>query len=165
MSSTWQQTCLERFHYFSLHDLNKDNLIDGIEVIKALTHSHDGGPASDMSEAQIEQMVDLVFKDIDMNDDVSHLKQHLDHQIDVDTTKWDQTHERFRYFAMHDLNRDNLLDGTEVLKAYTQHSHGTRTTEVMSEAELENLVDMVMKDLDFNNDGFIDYAEYSKNLG
>ncbi|EJW77352.1 hypothetical protein WUBG_11739, partial [Wuchereria bancrofti] len=32
---------LETFHYFRMHDLNKDGKIDGIELIKGLTHLHD----------------------------------------------------------------------------------------------------------------------------
>lgn len=30
-----------RFYYFSMHDLNKDQVIDGIEILKALTHDHE----------------------------------------------------------------------------------------------------------------------------
>lgn len=30
-----------RFHYFSMNDLDKDNRVDGIEILKALTHTHD----------------------------------------------------------------------------------------------------------------------------
>ena len=28
------------FHYFRLHDFDKNNLLDGLEVLKALSHSH-----------------------------------------------------------------------------------------------------------------------------
>ena len=28
------------FHYFRLHDFDKNDLLDGLEVLKALSHSH-----------------------------------------------------------------------------------------------------------------------------
>lgn len=31
-----------QFHYFNMHDLNKDSSLDGIELIKAITHFHSG---------------------------------------------------------------------------------------------------------------------------
>lgn len=30
-----------QFHYFKLHDFDNNNLLDGLEIIKALTHAHD----------------------------------------------------------------------------------------------------------------------------
>jgi len=30
-----------QFHYFTMHDFDKNNMLDGLEIIKALTHSHD----------------------------------------------------------------------------------------------------------------------------
>lgn len=32
---------LEAFHYFRMHDLNRDGKIDGVELIKGLTHHHE----------------------------------------------------------------------------------------------------------------------------
>lgn len=31
-----------QFHYFKLHDLDGNNMLDGIELIKAITHVHGG---------------------------------------------------------------------------------------------------------------------------
>ncbi len=31
-----------QFHYFTMHDLNKDSKLDGLELIKAITHWHGG---------------------------------------------------------------------------------------------------------------------------
>lgn len=31
-----------QFHYFNMHDLDRNGLLDGIELIKAITHFHEG---------------------------------------------------------------------------------------------------------------------------
>uniref|UniRef100_A0A914R871 EF-hand domain-containing protein n=1 Tax=Parascaris equorum TaxID=6256 RepID=A0A914R871_PAREQ len=33
-----------QFHYFNMHDLDKNGKLDGIELIKAITHFHAGLP-------------------------------------------------------------------------------------------------------------------------
>lgn len=30
-----------QFHYFKLHDFDNNNLLDGLEIVKAIKHSHD----------------------------------------------------------------------------------------------------------------------------
>lgn len=32
-----------QFHYFKMHDSNDDNKLDGVELVKAITHFHDEG--------------------------------------------------------------------------------------------------------------------------
>jgi hypothetical protein len=49
-----------------------------------------------------------------------------------------------------------------MLQALT-HSHGSegsKPAEVLTDTQLENLVDTVMKDMDLNLDGRIDFSEY-----
>lgn len=31
-----------QFHYFNMHDLDKNGKLDGVELIKAITHFHEG---------------------------------------------------------------------------------------------------------------------------
>jgi len=60
----------QRFHYFKLHDLNKDGTLDGLEIIKALNHEHDDGgkkPRETLTDTQIENLVDAVLQDMDLN--------------------------------------------------------------------------------------------------
>ncbi|KAI6237728.1 hypothetical protein M3Y95_00295600 [Aphelenchoides besseyi] len=93
---------------------------------------------------------------------MEHMKQHLDRKINVE--KMDQQKARFHYFKLHDTNQNGNLDGLEIMKAIT-HNHeepGDKPREVMSDEELEKLVDAVLSDLDTNNDGRIDFAEYLK---
>ncbi|UMM34875.1 hypothetical protein L5515_007750 [Caenorhabditis briggsae] len=90
-----------------------------------------------------------------------HIKQHLENKIEVE--KLTEEQQRFHYFALHDLNKDNFIDGIEILKALT-HDHGEHPSAGPStdEGEAERLVDAVLDDLDTNGDGVIDYAEYLK---
>uniref|UniRef100_A0A914CK07 Multiple coagulation factor deficiency protein 2 n=1 Tax=Acrobeloides nanus TaxID=290746 RepID=A0A914CK07_9BILA len=95
--------------------------------------------------------------------DQAHIKQHLDSKIDIDEVKLDPEKERFHYFSMHDLNQDNLIDGIEIAKAIT-HSHDEDSnTPTADDIKIEQIVDSVLKNLDANNDGFIDYIEYVRN--
>ncbi|KAI6223749.1 hypothetical protein M3Y99_01428100 [Aphelenchoides fujianensis] len=50
-----------KFYYFNLHNLNKDAYIDGLELMKGITHGHDGTPlAIPMTDSEIELMVDQI---------------------------------------------------------------------------------------------------------
>ncbi|VDN36944.1 unnamed protein product [Cylicostephanus goldi] len=65
---------------------------------------------------------------------------------------------------MNDLDHDNRIDGTEILKALT-HTHEGDTgpgVPIQNEDDIVSMVDAVLQDMDFNGDGYIDYAEYLK---
>nr|3WHT_B Chain B, Multiple coagulation factor deficiency protein 2 [Homo sapiens]3WHU_B Chain B, Multiple coagulation factor deficiency protein 2 [Homo sapiens]3WNX_B Chain B, Multiple coagulation factor deficiency protein 2 [Homo sapiens]4YGB_B Chain B, Multiple coagulation factor deficiency protein 2 [Homo sapiens]4YGB_D Chain D, Multiple coagulation factor deficiency protein 2 [Homo sapiens]4YGC_B Chain B, Multiple coagulation factor deficiency protein 2 [Homo sapiens]4YGC_D Chain D, Multiple co len=73
---------------------------------------------------------------------------------------------QLHYFKMHDYDGNNLLDGLELSTAIT-HVHkeeGSEQAPLMSEDELINIIDGVLRDDDKNNDGYIDYAEFAKSL-
>ncbi|ETN77856.1 EF hand, partial [Necator americanus] len=94
--------------------------------------------------------------------DEGHIKQHLEDKIDVGTMTEEQ--QRFHYFSMNDLDKDNRIDGIEIVKALT-HSHEKGTgpgIPVQNDDELIAMVDDVLHDMDLNGDGYIDYAEYLK---
>lgn len=58
----------ERFHYFDIHDLNKDSHIDGIELWKAVHHNHKEGELEEITpDEEIEKLVDEAFKEIDLD--------------------------------------------------------------------------------------------------
>nr|CAD2143786.1 unnamed protein product [Meloidogyne enterolobii] len=59
----------ERFHYFDIHDLNKDSHIDGIELWKAVHHNHKDELEEVRPEDEIEKLVDEAFKEIDLDGD------------------------------------------------------------------------------------------------
>ncbi|RCN28366.1 hypothetical protein ANCCAN_21928 [Ancylostoma caninum] len=62
---------------------------------------------------------------------------------------------------MNDLDKDNRVDGIEILKALT-HTHDPKHGPSQTDDELITMVDAVLKDMDLNGDGYIDYAEYLK---
>lgn len=80
----------------------------------------------------------------------------------------------FHYFQLHDFDKNNRLDGLEILQAI----HHTETHEHDNNHEHENepedeetkrqnfeyyveLIDKVLEDDDADNDGFLSYAEYA----
>ncbi|CAB3398289.1 unnamed protein product [Caenorhabditis bovis] len=209
-----------QFHYFNMHDLDKNGKLDGVELIKAITHFHSENPGPQHqanghqapplpTEVELETMIDSILRDDDFNSDgfidyaeflkaqkiredqarshqehmakagtegaihqfadekevhnEEHIKMHLENKIEVEKLTEDQ--QRFHYFSLHDLNKDNLIDGIEILKAL-MHDHENDQGPghpVSDEVETERLVDSVLDDLDKNGDGFIDYAEYNRN--
>lgn len=75
----------------------------------------------------------------------------------------------FHYFKLHDTDHNNRLDGLEILQAVShfdrsRDAHPEKERRVQSEEELEDLVNRVLDDDDRNNDGYIDYPEFSKSL-
>uniref|UniRef100_A0A914X1H7 EF-hand domain-containing protein n=1 Tax=Plectus sambesii TaxID=2011161 RepID=A0A914X1H7_9BILA len=100
--------------------------------------------------------------------DADHIKQHLENQIDTDKLELNEEQKRFHYFSMHDLNKDNRIDGNEIIKAmaheHTSAMDGNRDQAPLSEAALETLTDSILQEIDYNNDGYVDYAEYIRNL-
>ncbi|GMR59175.1 hypothetical protein PMAYCL1PPCAC_29370, partial [Pristionchus mayeri] len=95
--------------------------------------------------------------------DEAHLKEHLEDKIDI--SKMSDEQQKFYYFSMHDLNKDNMIDGIEIMKALA-HDHESGKSgpgvAVNDEEGMIKMVDVVLNDSDYNGDGFIDYAEYIK---
>jgi hypothetical protein len=113
-----------------------------------------------------------------------HIKAHLEDKLELGEKKMSPEEERYHYFSMNDLNKvcpmfvkvcfplpikDNVIDGIEVWKAiHHNHDHhgkleGPPATP-LSDEEVEKSVDDVMKDIDLNGDGAIDYSEYIKKV-
>lgn len=98
--------------------------------------------------------------------DHEHIMEHLEGVINKPEAEMSPQELQLHYFKMHDYDGNNLLDGLELSTAIT-HVHkedGNEQAPPMSEAELINLIDGVLRDDDKNNDGYIDYAEFAKSL-
>ncbi|KAL3083003.1 hypothetical protein niasHS_010805 [Heterodera schachtii] len=94
-----------------------------------------------------------------------HIKQHLEDKLDTGEWKMTEDEERFHYFSMNDLNKDRVLDGIEVWKAihHTHNEEGELSgppPQPISDTDGEKAVDDIMKEIDLNGDGVIDYSEY-----
>lgn len=93
--------------------------------------------------------------------DKQHLKEHLDGQINSEKKMSDEEMQ-FHYFKVHDYDNNNMLDGIELIKAMTHH-HGDEEDEQMTtipDDELSEMINDILRDLDSNLDGYIDYPEF-----
>ncbi|XP_049300746.1 putative cyclin-dependent serine/threonine-protein kinase DDB_G0272797/DDB_G0274007 isoform X3 [Anopheles funestus] len=95
-----------------------------------------------------------------------HIAEHM--EVPIDTSKMSEQELQFHYFKMHDSDNNNKLDGCELIKSLI-HWHAEDNTEHHEEEthrpeytdeQLEDIVDSVMRMMDMNNDGFVDYTEY-----
>uniref|UniRef100_A0A915EWK3 EF-hand domain-containing protein n=1 Tax=Ditylenchus dipsaci TaxID=166011 RepID=A0A915EWK3_9BILA len=100
--------------------------------------------------------------------DQEHIKEHLEGKVDP-TANMTPEQLQFHYFNMHDLDKNSRLDGVELIKAIThfheenpgpQHKGSSVPPPLPNEAELEQMIDSILREDDFNGDGFIDYGEF-----
>ncbi|KAK6023212.1 hypothetical protein OSTOST_11064 [Ostertagia ostertagi] len=52
-----------------MNDLNGDEKLDGLEIMKSLLHSHDGHLAEILTDEKVERLVDGALNSIDLNRD------------------------------------------------------------------------------------------------
>ncbi|XP_016983827.1 GATA zinc finger domain-containing protein 10 isoform X3 [Drosophila rhopaloa] len=112
----------------------------------------------------------------------AHIQEHM--QVPIDTSKMSEAELQFHYFKMHDSDNNNKLDGCELIKSLIHwhvkdssekpaegHDHAEGQTEqpeehkqgsVYTDKALEETIDYVLKSMDLNNDGYVDWAEYRK---
>lgn len=102
--------------------------------------------------------------------DEGHIKEHLEGKVDP-TAHMTPEQLQFHYFTMHDLDKNGRLDGIELIKAITHfhqenpgpgHQGASVPPPLPSEAELEHMIDSILREDDFNGDGYIDYGEFLK---
>uniref|UniRef100_A0AC35UCZ8 Multiple coagulation factor deficiency protein 2 n=1 Tax=Rhabditophanes sp. KR3021 TaxID=114890 RepID=A0AC35UCZ8_9BILA len=101
--------------------------------------------------------------------DSAHIKEHLDGKVDP-TANMTPEQLQFHYFNMHDLDKNGKLDGVELIKAITHFHHENPAPNhdanvpppLPSELELEQMIDSILNEDDFNGDGLIDYGEFLK---
>ncbi|XP_072170417.1 multiple coagulation factor deficiency protein 2 homolog [Diadema setosum] len=96
--------------------------------------------------------------------DRDHIREHLDGYIDLDKPESEMTEKELQlyYFKIHDYDKNNRLDGLELLNAMTHYHHdGSPSAEPLQEDDLVNLIDPILRDDDKNQDGYIDYPEYA----
>ncbi|KAM3717674.1 Multiple coagulation factor deficiency protein [Dirofilaria immitis] len=121
-------------------------------------------PKLDNSKSSLLSPVAVKFGEKSAVHDITHIKQHLKEKIDINKVSLDRDLETFHYFRMHDLNKDGKIDGVELIKGLT-HIHEEMSEnkgEKISEADLEDMVSITLKNLDIDDDGYITYAEYRR---
>ncbi|XP_030628471.1 multiple coagulation factor deficiency protein 2 [Chanos chanos] len=61
-----------QLHYFKMHDYDGNNLLDGLELVTAITHVHreeKGADSQPMKEEDLISLIDDVLRDDDKNND------------------------------------------------------------------------------------------------
>ncbi|XP_062604765.1 sex-determining region Y protein-like isoform X2 [Saccostrea cucullata] len=99
--------------------------------------------------------------------DAGHIKEHLKEVVDKPKEEMSEDELEFHYFKLHDYDKNNKLDGIEIVKAIT-HFHADEgegeqqhhDRKVFSDEELSNIVDLVLQEDDLNKDGYIEYVEF-----
>jgi len=66
--------------------------------------------------------------------------------------------EEYYFFILHDYNSNDMLDGNELLKAYTDF--GKIDNENVAKSEIIDYIDYIFEHNDLNNDGQISWDEY-----
>ncbi|XP_063836160.1 multiple coagulation factor deficiency protein 2 homolog isoform X3 [Ostrinia nubilalis] len=91
-----------------------------------------------------------------------HIQEHMD--VPIDTSKMSEQELQFHYFKMHDADNNNKLDGCELIKSLIHwHDEDGVKREVdvkYTDRSLEEIVEGSLAQVDTNNDGYIDYAEF-----
>ncbi|KAJ0169515.1 hypothetical protein K1T71_015102 [Dendrolimus kikuchii] len=99
--------------------------------------------------------------------DKNHIQEHMD--VPIDTSKMSEQELQFHYFKMHDADNNNKLDGCELIKSLIHwHGPGEEPKEqriVYQDKDFEEMANGALEQADFNNDGFIDYAEFRRATG
>ncbi|XP_035223836.1 multiple coagulation factor deficiency protein 2 homolog [Stegodyphus dumicola] len=81
----------------------------------------------------------------------------------------------FLYFKMHDYDKNNKLDGCELVKSFLHwheeddddtayeddETYVLKQEHIYSDNELADLIDLRLENDDKNNDGFLDYEEFT----
>ncbi|CAH1264300.1 MCFD2 [Branchiostoma lanceolatum] len=96
--------------------------------------------------------------------DLNHMKEHLDPLVGKSTSEMSEEELQFHYFTQHDYDKNNRLDGIELVSAMT-HFHEddhdkSHNDPQLTEEEITATIDQILRDDDRNRDGFIDYAEF-----
>ncbi|XP_019643850.1 PREDICTED: multiple coagulation factor deficiency protein 2 homolog [Branchiostoma belcheri] len=125
------------------------------------------------------------FHDSNIVQDQEHIKEHLQELYDLDKkniSEMSAEELEFYYFKLHDFNNDSRLDGLEILTALSHMMPYEDMHEVKAEIQQRlkegkappspqemqaealvyytELIDQVLQDDDFNNDGYLTYLEY-----
>ncbi|VDO47869.1 unnamed protein product [Haemonchus placei] len=159
-------------------DLDRDGFVSFAEYKKVLTalnicmlFNSSEDPALDMMDAILPprcssgttkgvRVGEFEFGDDKAIHDEAHMKEHLKDKIEIDAPR-SEAQKRFHYFWINDLNHDGKLDGLEILKSMI-HSHDGRLSEVLSDEQVEKVVDKALNTADVDRDGLVTFAEFKK---
>ena len=91
-----------------------------------------------------------------------HIKEHLKDGAEVNVDDMSDEELHFYYFTLHDYDQNKKLDGLELLYGITDHANAPEEYLPRTEEEGAEIVDRVLRRMDQNSDGYIDYIEFTK---
>nr|XP_009858836.1 multiple coagulation factor deficiency protein 2 homolog [Ciona intestinalis] len=97
----------------------------------------------------------------------AHLKEDLEGVIDKSPEDMSINELQFHYFRQHDYDKDEKLDGNEIVASILHHTEHAENPDGVTEGgrkfsddQLVTIIDDVLKYQDRNNDGKLDFQEY-----
>ncbi|XP_071483006.1 multiple coagulation factor deficiency protein 2 homolog [Diadema antillarum] len=109
------------------------------------------------------------FRDPEFVRNKEHVKEHLEGQVDTDEKEMTDEELEFHYFKLHDFDNNTKLDGLEIMAAishvvpYDPPNKEKMTIMEIADARTSyfaGIIDQVMSDDDYNQDGYLTYLEY-----
>lgn len=97
--------------------------------------------------------------------DREHIADHLKDVVNKPVEQMTEEEMEFHYFKLHDYDNNNKLDGTEITKALTHferegHHDPAQPVRTLSDDEIAEIVDAVLKEDDLTGDGYVEYSEF-----
>lgn len=92
------------------------------------------------------------------------MKEHLKNETEINLDDMSDDELHFYYFTLNDYDQNKKLDGLEILYAINDRPDAADEDLPLTEEEGANRVDAILRRMDQNSDGYIDYPEYIKDL-
>uniref|UniRef100_A0A182VPV1 EF-hand domain-containing protein n=1 Tax=Anopheles minimus TaxID=112268 RepID=A0A182VPV1_9DIPT len=152
-----------QFHYFKMHDSDNNNKLDGCELIKSLIHWHEQGKAQENSGHP--QHEEKIFSNDELSALIDPILNSDDHNQDgfIDYPEFVRAqHKAAQQQQQQEQQQqqphpyDRALEPDDKAEHHEEETHRPEYTD----EQLEDIVDSVLRMMDINNDGFVDYTEY-----
>ncbi|XP_050425273.1 multiple coagulation factor deficiency protein 2 homolog [Adelges cooleyi] len=92
--------------------------------------------------------------------DVRHIEEDLGYFDELEDKTYSEEEIEFRYFTVHDYDKNTKLDGLELLIAFHHNAERQEDAQPIPMEETIDLVDQILEEDDTDNDGFLSYTEY-----
>ncbi|KAI0988440.1 hypothetical protein GJ496_000213 [Pomphorhynchus laevis] len=92
--------------------------------------------------------------------DSKHIMHDIEEVMEKPKARLTRDEEDYYFFILHDYNKDNLLDGVELLKGY-MHEHASSGKRLTDEI-LERSVDYVLTSADLDGDRYLTFPEFKQ---
>ncbi|XP_055323556.1 nuclear transcription factor Y subunit beta isoform X7 [Sitodiplosis mosellana] len=101
-----------------------------------------------------------------VNEEKEHIQEHM--EVPIDTSKMSEQELQFHYFTMHDSDKNNKLDGSELIKSLIHwHEKDNKPvdadgSDTYTDEKLSEIIDQSLKIMDSDYDGYVSFPEFVK---